>query len=32
LKDPDTAMAEQQAEAIVVEPDVNAVLKTLGFL
>ncbi len=32
LKDPDTAMAQQQAEAIVVEPDVNIVLKTLGFL
>ena len=32
LKDPDTAMAQQQAEAIVVEPDVTTVLKTLGFL
>jgi threonine synthase len=32
LKDPDTAMHQQQAEAAVVEPDVDTVLKTLGFL
>ncbi|MCE0496505.1 MAG: threonine synthase [Methylacidiphilales bacterium] len=32
LKDPDTAMAQQKAEALVVEPDVTTVLKTLGFL
>ena len=32
LKDPDTAMTQQQTEALVVEPDVTVVLKTLGFL
>jgi len=32
LKDPDTAMTQQQSETLVVEPNVTTVLKTLGFL
>jgi len=31
LKDPDTAMSQQEAEPLVVEPNVDAVLKTLDF-
>ncbi len=31
LKDPDTAMGETQVDALVVEPDMDALLKTLQF-
>jgi threonine synthase len=32
LKDPDTAMAQTESEATIVEPRVEAILDTLGFL